>query len=342
MFTLLYFLFLILLSDPIQAYEEQQLISFTGSSITNNNNNKKVKIKLRDDEFWNLSTAPVPDLRIEQFLFLHPGKSGGGTFLSRLKIWWKLGMKECHPHPCNEHIEDKTVFITIRDPIDRFVSAFNWRRLIYCNPDGDSRKHFDRIPNGVKTSCYETDYDRYENEINVLYHKYKQDVSKLAEALCSRNEEEKRQAEEDVASIGHMQHSIMDWLGNDKNLNKVIPVVLDEHVDFNKQIDEAIQYAQQQYHFEDSSNFQKRKEMVLAKDAQEKDERLKDYVKSLTHSSSRIKQHSLSQSGKKCLASYYAKDYSLIQTLKMKSCKTINCRQALQSILDKHMRLLKS
>jgi len=251
-------------------------------------------------------------------------------------------MKQCHPHPFEKHFEAKTVFITIRDPIDRFVSAFNWRALIYCNPDGDSRKHLGHTPHDVEKSCYETNDNHYEREINILYHKYKQDVSKLAEALCSSNEEEKRQAEEDVALIGHIKHSIMDWLRDDKNFDKVIPVALDEHFDFNKQIDEAIQYAQQHYHFEDSSNFQKRKEMVLEKDAQEKDERLKGYVKNMEHSSSRIKEHSLSQSGKKCLASYYAKDYSLIQTLKMKSCKTINCRRALQSILGKRMRLLKS
>ena len=41
-----------------------------------------------------------------QILFLHPGKSGGGTFLYRAADAWRLNITECHPRPCNKLINN--------------------------------------------------------------------------------------------------------------------------------------------------------------------------------------------------------------------------------------------
>jgi len=279
--------------------------------------------------------AKAPHLSLDNSLykFLHPGKSGGGTFDLRVRRLWNIGIHQCHPEPCFVSSGDMTVFITIRDPIDRFVSAFNWRIVILCEQGTAAFDDPDHI-------CFKNDCVHCrENEI--LFNTYNRNVSKLAEALCSNNEEVKRQAEEDLVFIKHAKYSLVDWLQNEKNWEQLVPVVLEKPFDLNKQIDEAVQYAQQQTHFEDLFTFHQRNEMVCRKDKQEtNDDKIKETEHFMEHSSSEQHFPPLSNLGKKCLAQYYAKDYSLIQTLKEKSCKTEDCRQALQSILNRFNYLL--
>jgi len=270
--------------------------------------------------------------------FLHPGKSGGGTFDSRLKYFWDMKFDEAHPHPMKIKKDDIS-FITIRDPIDRFVSSFNWRLVVLCNIDGDKRNHGKKAVQHPESYCKVAPKE----EGKILFHKYKKDVNLLAEALCSNNKKERKQAEKDVLQIQHAQHSLSDWLRNVKNWHNIVPIVLEKYFDFNKQIDEAIQYGQDNYNFENELNFESRKRMVCEKDIQEKNEKIKNLVKKLDaskHSSSVTNTPSLSRLGHQCLAQYYAKDYALIEKLKNKSCKSIDCKQALHSILSRRSCLL--
>ena len=61
---------------------------------------------------------------------LHQGKDGGGTVLGHEKKIWKIGIRQCHPHPCPKTFANQknyTRILTLRDPIDTFVSAFYYR-----------------------------------------------------------------------------------------------------------------------------------------------------------------------------------------------------------------------
>jgi hypothetical protein len=90
------------------------------------------------------SSAQPPELLAlaeEVFTFVHPGKGGGGSFLERAQSVWRFNQTQCHPNPCHNLLETthtketssggktptKKLIISIRDPIDRFVSAFYWR-----------------------------------------------------------------------------------------------------------------------------------------------------------------------------------------------------------------------
>jgi hypothetical protein len=89
------------------------------------------------------ASQPPPELLAlseDVFTFVHPGKGGGGSFLERAQSVWRLNLTECHPNPCNNLLQTQTkgassggktptkkLIISIRDPIDRFVSAFYWR-----------------------------------------------------------------------------------------------------------------------------------------------------------------------------------------------------------------------
>ena len=92
--------------------------------------------------------------------FLHMGKAGGGTIAIRLRKLWKLQIHQCHPWPCIEkkwkqdNVTGKQPYmlLSLRDPVDRFVSAFYWRILKICHPEADKR--IER-PNTLKQPCLE-------------------------------------------------------------------------------------------------------------------------------------------------------------------------------------------
>ena len=72
--------------------------------------------------------------------FLHLGKAGGGTVKHTFKLW-NSTFPECHPSPCTKDTQDsELVFITLRDPVDRFVSGFNWRKLLLCKKHNEIRQ----------------------------------------------------------------------------------------------------------------------------------------------------------------------------------------------------------
>jgi hypothetical protein len=64
----------------------------------------------------------------DKLVFVHIGKTGGSTIQKFLKdnlIEHRL--IHCHPVPSEVLHKDSKVLISIRDPIERITSAFNWR-----------------------------------------------------------------------------------------------------------------------------------------------------------------------------------------------------------------------
>ena len=81
----------------------------------------------------------------------HVGKGGGGTLQKQLGI----GVQWVHPYPrssINKQLQSgplKTLIVNVRDPIDRFVSAFNWRNMYFAIKTmsvGGGRKRLPHIP----------------------------------------------------------------------------------------------------------------------------------------------------------------------------------------------------
>ena len=65
------------------------------------------------------------------FTLIHVGKCGGGSVLAALRT---AGYRVEHVHlqrPADE--ADCRYVVLVRDPVARFVSAFNWRRHLYLN-----------------------------------------------------------------------------------------------------------------------------------------------------------------------------------------------------------------
>lgn len=188
-----------------------------------------------------------------QAVFLHIGKAAGGTFMHRARHVWKLQVEECHPDPCHYYIlqnntdpltannnnnttiinSTMTAIVSIRDPVDRFVSAFYWKRKTICarHPNlcanaktwqQQQNLHRHRPPSLSSSSLSLSDTNSSSLDIieamqrYILFEKYQQNANMLAESLCrDDNYTAFVDAQVDVGMIAHMKNSIHDWLAND-------------------------------------------------------------------------------------------------------------------------------
>jgi len=323
--------------DSIETDEIETKSNYTNIMI----NNGSVEV------FSNTTNESVPKLLhlMNKFIFLHPGKSGGGTFKMRLKYLWRMEMLNCHPRPkkCFQHWNKrKASFITIRDPIDRFVSAFNWRSILLCNDD-NVREKFKYLQDKDKVTfdpilhCKER-----QHETQVIFQKYQQNVSVLAEGICSNWSQTKN----DLDFIGHIREgSLTEWFHGRKNWDRLIPIILEKDVDFKEQIDEGILWAQQRFQFETPSKFAMRHQSFLKRNLLNDSFIGKSVSIRKEHSSVRMNRNetpSLSKLGKACLAQFFVKDYLLIKEIRDFGCKSINCKMACQSILNRRYELFQN
>jgi hypothetical protein len=77
------------------------------------------------ERFYNQDAKIV----LKDTILLHIGKGGGGSVQERMEIW-QVDFLYCHPNPRpKKHSNAPNWLINIRDPVDRFYSAFNWRGL---------------------------------------------------------------------------------------------------------------------------------------------------------------------------------------------------------------------
>jgi len=185
-------------------------------------------------------------------MFLHPGKAGGGTvdFIAYNQAHVLYG--DCHPHPCKDSVwqdfidaplpEKRRVMITIRDPVDRFVSSFNWRAFLFCR--GGRGRSYDDSPdmhvnatldtritvgpetdnNGLNIEQPETYCRRWNvtdsgSEPYMVKFAYNSDVNGLAEGFCASEQDGAvrwriQSAYDDARMLIHGQHTLVAWLGS--------------------------------------------------------------------------------------------------------------------------------
>jgi hypothetical protein len=307
-------------------------------------------------DFCNQTSPPeIPPIQLdnEQFRVYHIGKAAGGTVETRIEDGYQIKFNRCHPNPTPCFEEDVNIttdrqyrFITIRDPIDRYVAAFEWTLAIACVP-------------GQTTFCR-----KMRPYLKRIYDKYNEDPSLLGEALCDPDDGYKLNAtivEEDFVDLKHLKadNVIYRWLGEHRkeqydwrSLGKYLyPLVVEKPFDIIRMVDEAA------YHMARvTSNYYQTEEKDISTqmnvDSYFGDLNLlplRQYHASCKlaeedshkHSSSNTRgRPELSERAQLCLARYYQRDYELLPDLKRLACKTNDCRAALQSIIDRRAPLL--
>mmetsp|Transcript_78261 Transcript_78261/g.221259 ORF Transcript_78261/g.221259 Transcript_78261/m.221259 type:complete len:328 (-) Transcript_78261:32-1015(-) len=258
-------------------------------------------------------------------LFLHVGKGGGGTVHEEFR---KLPFKipRCHPRPCRSKMNSYTSFIIdVRDPVDRFVSAFNWRSRLLCNFENESRegglgpmRFFDR----PDRYCKRARSRKERNEKHILSTVYGDDPGRLGEMLCDGGDQGAA-AQSHIRQIEHLEDPLVEWLP-DRNWDKitVIALVLEPGFDFRRQIGAA------RKRWEPPNPFGEIVNKRRAPPQQYNSHSLKNVTAAM----------SLSPLAACCLARYYKEDYEVIRTLQQVACGVGErelCRASIQSILDR-------
>lgn len=257
---------------------------------------------------------------------LHVGKSAGGTFVERAFQCWRAFLNICHPGPCQHNRNnDKAIIITLRDPIDRFVSSFYWRLLIVCDYT-DKRRRNKAAAHNPRHYCSRP----LNGERRVLEY-YNKNASKLAEKLCSSNATEKTLARENMKRIEHAQYSLHEhWLNFSWNTQNLFPIVMESNItDMERQTDQAIYWLHHRLQFESAHDFAQRATYASHRRV----------AGDLVHSSRSTKRW-LTAAAEQCLARYFADDYEILLQLQTSTCKTVDCHRGLQSILERRSSLL--
>jgi len=287
---------------------------------------------------------PVP-IKLGSKVLLHLGKAGGGTAKHTFQLWGSK-VPECHPTPCTKDTQDsELVFVTIRDPIDRFVSGFNWRELLLCNKYNETRRTVARGANkNPKEYCQVSDKERY-----ILHEKYMSNVSQLAMALC---QEDNYKAEEDLSSIIHAKYTLSDWLPSSQHWqyedkSKLLTMVVEPGYDFIEQINNQFKYSVMKQH---GTSSLLRDEKRFKRNSQQEDENSDKINAHWKHSSVANGKGSSTEERKDltaecCLARYLHRDYEIIKEIVVtSSCdgdKSGNCQGALESINKRREKYLK-
>ena len=293
---------------------------------------------------------PILQLRNDQFRVYHIGKAAGGTVQARLQDGYRVNYTQCHPNPtpCYDEedigisYDNQYRFLNVRDPIDRYVGAFEWTLTIQCQP-GETPGPCHKISKRVMR----------------VYAKYNEDPSLLGEALCDPDNGFKLNQtviDEDLANMKHMKvdNVIHHWLGEHRKelydwkqlADHLYPLVVERPYDLIRMVDEAIYHmARATMDQKDSSSRAESSSLVGDLNVLP----LRQYYASchLTkedsnmHSSSAVRgTPKLSERAQLCLARYYQRDYELLPDLKRLACKSDDCRGALQSIIDRRAPLL--
>ena len=251
--------------------------------------------------------------------FLHLGKGGGGTVETKLKKA-RISYSLSHPVPAVRQIEDlqtkggvNTALVAVREPVERFISAFKWDLMRHCDGVKNGWKCC-RDPNAgevliddestflLRASC-EVSFSRGQT----VREKYNSNPNMLALALCGEDKSsvEYLEAHEDYSNIEHGM-TLTEWLdflvepkdiGADMNL-VVLP--MEEH--FEQDIDAYIFHLlQTRYGAELATN------MMKTIESKKEIERF--------HSTGSVPFTPLTPVGECCMTRYLEDDYSLIQAM---------------------------
>jgi len=283
-----------------------------------------------------LTTIPRDD-----FIFLKVGKAGGGTVKAHLEAFWSMQVKSCHPWPCPHKISSAgqdgglgLMALSVRDPIDRFVSGFYFRalRLKVTCPD--------------EKSCSDDDFWPQTTEKGVIFDKHGEDVNSLAEALCEDGPGGRRGSEaarEDAKAILHVAWTLNDWVeGIDWSLKTrdVFPLVQEPGFSLEDEIDAMVEWMHKRSALDSlGAGFAAQRDLALKL---ADDETLRRSLASprFRHYSESASKTPLSSRGEECLARYFKKDYELLRRKVKPACKTEVCKKAVQSILSRREHLL--
>lgn len=275
---------------------------------------------------------------------LHIGKAGGGTVNFRFHQYWKMAVGQIHPTPKPEVVvPDLYIMINIRDPIDRFFSAFNWKMACLCNPFGDNRRKSELAYGSPQTMCNPGG----EIERQLIFHKYNMTANNLAEAVCTE------EGREDLRQIQHAKFNIKDWLSmSDGELlpsfNRVLPTVVETGFELDQSVDDLAAHFNTIFSFESEKDFQSREAFVKNKECQGFAGRVARNKQSQEHSSAKmnpISIETLSEKAMGCLGNYYEEDYLVLERIVKESeyCSSNEgCRDRIQSILSRRAPLRES
>src|SRR5690348_15858289 len=128
--------------------------------------------------------------------FLHVGKTGGTAIKAALKPFEHLVQLHDHSVRLSDIPVGDRVFFFLRDPVSRFVSAFNSR--LRC---GRPRYDFPWSPDEAKA------FKRFKSP------------EELALALSSSNLLKRRSAVAAMRAIKHLSNSYWDWLHDGETMN---------------------------------------------------------------------------------------------------------------------------
>ena len=264
----------------------------------------------------------------------HVGKGGGGTLQKHLG----LSVIWVHPRPnqkINEQLRQgplRTLIFNVRDPIDRFVSAFNWRVIILCHPNDEryrGRKKKGRKGKiGATRRPDEFCKEGYEEEEILLRETYQLNPNVLAEALCDESSLQRR-AKEDFLNIHH-NTTLTQWLDfliepdlanniTDDGINEFMVLPVEKRYGanetrFERHIENARWHLLNNRYGADAV-----KEMMqLSQQKEEKRRRKMKKNEAHLHSSSKFINSTkpmLTALGECCLARHLIDDYRLIQSM---------------------------
>eukprot|EP00986_Skeletonema_menzelii_P011376 scaffold5835_cov144-Skeletonema_menzelii.AAC.6 len=267
--------------------------------------------------------------------FYHLGKGGGGTIFFSL-VDNGIVVQRDHPRPIHgiEQILNgpvSTLLINIRDPVDRFVSAFNWRSLLFCQRDGENRKKYpseidekDRRRYQPHLRPQETCFDEslYPKQIEIIQRLYNDDVNKMAESLCEESNNVE-QAVQHTKLISHAKLSLAEWLRpllldtdtnttsliKPKGLSSFMAITLEQQSPHNSSLLQHTYEAVHQLYFDHGVD-----ERTLDSLLRHKPIRIKRVSEIMTHSSNKTGTGKvLGAIGECCLARFLEEDYRLIQ-----------------------------
>lgn len=253
-----------------------------------------------------------------------------------------------HPRPHVKRIQDHStdpVTVGVRDPIDRFNTAINWRLFVLCDIDNEPRKvdkthttsntpkeKVAEVGSSIATpELFCQDDSPYEQEL--LFHKYQRNANLFAERLY--DEQYGEEARDDLRHILHAGNPLVDWMNFDWNPEFIFPLVLEQPLDLKAQCDAFVEWMYVRERFESPDSFAKRREYVQQKDCAQGAQP----VSTVQHTAG--KRSTLSPLAERNLARFYRDDYQLLEEL-IGACKTPECTQGITSILERRAGVLAS
>ncbi|KAL7551158.1 hypothetical protein ACHAWF_016342 [Thalassiosira exigua] len=269
-------------------------------------------------------------------IMFHVGKAGGGTIYNNLNVH----VKWVHPRPTLNAIKKlqtgpaRTLIINVRDPVDRFVSAFNWRLAVLCHPGDKREKRLRGAARHPRKICSPNS----KKEEVMLRQTYKYNPNTMAEALC-KDSRSRTMAVKDFKRLGHSR-TLTQWLKfliepsmrgdiSDKGIHALLALPLEKRANETKPRFEeyihrlGLHLLETRFGKEVVGKKAQENEAADEEEGREEDDEHdgRDEVggKSYHHSSSRFfnstTQRTLTPLGECCLVRYLKDDYRLIRTM---------------------------